>query len=123
MDTHELALQLGVDESVVESILKHAAAQAGADSLPDRVEGFASCINTGCERFNEDRAIPFEIQRVTQTYKDLGGDLTFVDRETEHFCPQDDSDIECPECGQPCSLIPGKRRVIPNHTRNMGLVR
>lgn len=123
METHDLALQLGVDESVVEAILKHAAAQAGAAPLPDRVEGFASCVNALCERFNEDRPLAFKIERVTQTYKDLGGDLGFVDRETEHFSPEDDADIICPDCGHPCSLIPGKRRVIPNHTRNLGLVR
>jgi transposase len=121
-DVTALARELGVDEETVQTILAFAAKGEKQD-LPDEVDGLASCINQMCDRFNEDRPIRLKIDRVSRSYKDQGGDLGFESTSTEYTHPADDADLACPECGQPCALIPGARPVIPNHTRNMVMSR
>jgi hypothetical protein len=111
-DVQALARQLGVDEETVASILQFARKGDKAEG-PDELDGLASCINQRCERFNEDRPIKLAVDRVSRSYKDQGGDLAFEATSTEYTHPVNDSDLLCPECGEPCAKLPGKRPMVP----------
>lgn len=74
-------------------------------------EGFARCLNAGCELYDTDR--PIEI--VHEVVERKAPDMPVVTQATHHFHPQDDGDIHCPGCGEPCALLPEPRRVIPRY--------
>lgn len=111
MNAAALAQQFGVDEGTVASILKLAEQQSELEST--EVTGFASCINQGCEMLGTDRPVQMRVEWSNQTYQDLGGNLGFTDRSTEHHSLVDDSELICPSCQEPCALLPGARRKVP----------
>jgi hypothetical protein len=110
-DVTALARQLGVDEETVAKVLQFAA-KGEKTERPGEIDGLVACINQVCDLFQEDRPIRLKVDRVSRTYKDQGGDLAFEATSTEYTHPVDDAEVVCPECGEPCSLIPGARPVI-----------
>lgn len=75
------------------------------------IEGFARCLNQQCDLFDEDRPVV-----LVKTVKEQRGDGPFkstVITASEYVHAADDADLMCPECGQPCAMLPSKRRAVP----------
>jgi hypothetical protein len=68
------------------------------------MQGFARCVQHGCERFQDDREIPIVIDLVEERDPQKAG---MVISSTEYVIPVDDADLACPDCGQPCALTTG----------------
>jgi hypothetical protein len=92
-------LQALVDQGVITG--GQAVEAMAAAPAPNEVQGFARCMNPGCEEHETFRPI----RMVRSTNQVWAIDLPIVLNETHYFAAVDDGELVCPGCGEPCALM------------------
>jgi len=98
-------LQTLIDEGIID--LAQAAAALAKAPAPGEVMGFVTCMNKGCDNWEVDRPA----RLIRSTHREWAIDLPVVLAETHYLSLVDDSDLECPVCGDACAIKTSKSPV------------
>jgi hypothetical protein len=70
----------------------------------DEFDGFARCMNPGCDEHEADRVL-----RLRRAHSQVWApDIPVVISQTEHIEVADDAELSCPTCGLACAILTSK---------------
>lgn len=79
-------------------------------TLTTEIEAFAHCRDPRCAGYLQEKVKGVR-EVVEITYVDSGGDMPGVEKSMVYIRFQDETDIDCPTCGQAREVTEQKRRV------------
>lgn len=105
------------DEQIAALQAKLDAAQAKVAELSGGLvagekDGFAECLTEDCEAYKELVGIPVRIE-VVEKHFPRGSAVHGIESTTKYVLAVNDSDMVCPECKGPRSVLEDRPRKIP----------
>jgi rubredoxin len=78
-------------------------------------DGFAECMTPECDDYKTLRPIPITVEVVERRYPP-GSQIHGIESSTQFVFARNESDMTCPECGGPRSVLEDAPRKIPRAT-------